>query len=148
MAYLSLLHWRVKRAQTRERGPPSVWTKISFFFSSFFLFCFFRCTCLHSHILTSPPTDKNWYPKFRNPKKTFEIFKKHPTPRGQGGARIFFWLKSLRWSAHFSSCPYTDRNINNTRWTSASVDWTPWPRDEGTCSNSPKTVLIFCDQKV
>ena len=29
------------------------------------------CTCLQSHLLTSRPTAKNSYPKFRNPKRNF-----------------------------------------------------------------------------
>jgi hypothetical protein len=31
---------------------------------------------VQSHLLTSPPTDKNSYPKLRNPNTAFENFKK------------------------------------------------------------------------
>ena len=36
----------------------------------------FPAKCLQSHLQTSPPTPQNSYPKFRNPRTTFEIFKK------------------------------------------------------------------------
>ena len=55
----------------------------------------FRHMCLQSHLQTSPPTTQKSYPKFRNPRKTFEIFTQKTftnlkTPhRGQGGLRIF-----------------------------------------------------------
>ena len=49
----------------------------------------FRHTCLQSHLQTSPPTPQKSYPKFRNPKKTFEIFKKNfkKTKNAPQGAR-------------------------------------------------------------
>ena len=54
-----------------------------------------RHTCLQSHLQTSPPTPQKSYPKFRNLRKTFEIFKtffflklKMP-PRGPGGSPNF-----------------------------------------------------------
>ena len=49
-------------------------------------------TCLQSHLQTSPPTPQKSYPKFRNPKTTFEIFKKNlkTPPRGPGGVSEFF----------------------------------------------------------
>ena len=36
----------------------------------------FRRMCLQSHLQSSPPTPQKSYPKFRNPRTTFEIFKK------------------------------------------------------------------------
>ena len=33
----------------------------------------FRLTCLQSHLQTSPPTPQKSYPKFWNPRTTFEI---------------------------------------------------------------------------
>ena len=41
-------------------GPPSTWAEIS------------RHMCLQSHLQTSPPTPQKSYPKFRNPRTTFE----------------------------------------------------------------------------
>ena len=46
-------------------GPPSTLAEI------------FRHTCLQSHLQTSPPTPQKSYLKFRNPRTTFEIFKKN-----------------------------------------------------------------------
>ena len=52
------------RMQDPPLDPPSTWAKQ------------FRRTCLQSHLQTSPPTPQKSYPKFRNPRTTFEIFKK------------------------------------------------------------------------
>ena len=58
----------------------------------------FRRMCLQSHLLTSPPTSQKSYPKFRNPRTTFQN-----TPLsaqichsagGRGGPQIFFVLES------------------------------------------------------
>ena len=59
-------------------GPPSTPVEI------------FRRTCLQSHLQTSSPTAKNSYPKFLNPKTTFEIFthKKTLPRRLRGGSPI------------------------------------------------------------
>jgi hypothetical protein len=61
-------------------GPPSALAEI------------FWCTWLQSHLQTSPPTPQILYPKFRNPKTTFEIFKKNlKTPhQGAMGVLRFF----------------------------------------------------------
>ena len=64
-------------------GPPSTWAEI------------FQRTCLQSYLLTSPPTAKNSYPKFRNPKTTFEILREKklnlkntpPPPQGHRGSQ-------------------------------------------------------------
>ena len=55
------------RSATRDPplGPPSTLAEI------------FRYTSLQSHLQTSPPTPQKSYPKFRNPRTTFEIFKKN-----------------------------------------------------------------------
>ena len=56
----------------------------------------FRHTCLQSHLQISPPTPQLSYPKFRNPRTTFEIFKKtllknlKTPPGGHGGSPHFF----------------------------------------------------------
>jgi hypothetical protein len=40
---------------------------------------YFRCTCLQSHLQTSPPTPQKSYLKFRDPRTTFEEKKKTRT---------------------------------------------------------------------
>ena len=59
--------WRKSTLQTRvlrteEQGPPSALAEI------------FRQACLQSGPQTSTPLAKNAYPKFQNPKTTFQMF--------------------------------------------------------------------------
>ena len=53
----------------------------------------FRRTCLHSNLQISPPTPKNAYAKFQNPKTTLGILVKvipdcEVNPTGQGYPRL------------------------------------------------------------
>ena len=61
-------------------GAPSTWAEI------------FRRTCLQSNLQTSPPTPQKSYPKFRNPRTTFENTPlcppKYSIVRGVGGSQI------------------------------------------------------------
>ena len=54
---------------------------------------------VQSHLQTSPPTPQKSYPKFRNPRTTFEntplFTPKYSIVRGVGGVpKLFFWLES------------------------------------------------------
>jgi hypothetical protein len=49
------------RTRDPPLGPPSTLAEI------------FRNPCLQSHLQTSPPTPQKSYPKFWNPRKTFEM---------------------------------------------------------------------------
>ena len=62
------------------------------------IYYYFRHTCLQSHLQTSPPTPQKSYPKFRDPRTTFEIFKKKlkmPPQGAMGGLQIC-------WGVHIS----------------------------------------------
>ena len=60
----------------------------------------FRPTCLQSHLQTSPPTPQKSYPKFRNPRTTFEnnplCPPKYSIVRGVGGSPNFVRV----WNPH------------------------------------------------
>ena len=74
------------RLRTLDRSlvPPSTEAEI------------FRRTCLQSQLQTSPPTPQKSYPKFRNPRTTFENAPLCPhnysIVLGVGGSPIFFWI--------------------------------------------------------
>ena len=65
------------------RSPPSTPAEIV------------RCTCLQSHLQTSPPTPQKSYLKFRNPRTTFEnaplSAQKCHSAEGRGVPDFFDW---------------------------------------------------------
>ena len=118
------------RLRTLDRSlvPPSAWAEI------------FRCTCLQSHLQTSPPTPQKSYPKFRNPRTTFEntpfCAPKYSIVRGiEGGPWIsfligiviFLWVRSpYKISEHivsFLPYPLPESMGTDTSGSQSRISW-------------------------
>ena len=89
--------------------PPSTWAEI------------FRCMCLQSHLQTSPPTPQKSYPKFRNPRTTFEIFQNKiwgPTlvPWGRFLCFLFIFLKISKVVLGFRNFRYEFWGVGGDVW--------------------------------
>ena len=58
----------------------------------------FRHTCLQSHLQTSPPTPQKSYPKFRNPRTTFEntpVVRQKCHSAGGPQFILFYWNHNI-----------------------------------------------------